>query len=88
VPGDYDGDGLADPAVYQSAAGTWYLWMSASGYAQLGPVTFATSTSHLAVPADYDGDGKCDPAAYIPTLGKWRMWTSGSGYSLTEMELR
>jgi hypothetical protein len=32
VIGDYDGDGLSDPAIYQPAAGQWMIMFSASGY--------------------------------------------------------
>jgi len=88
VPGQFDSDCSADPAVYQQAGGAWYVWRSGAGYLPLGPVVFKTAEEHLAVPADYDGDGFCDPAAYVPSSGKWRMWMSESGYALTEMELQ
>jgi len=32
APLDYDGDGLADPAVYEPATGTWSLRLSDSNY--------------------------------------------------------
>jgi len=35
VVADYDGDGLADPAVYHSANGLWQIYLSASGYSCL-----------------------------------------------------
>jgi hypothetical protein len=30
VPGDYDGDGLADLAVWRAPEGRWYLWPGGS----------------------------------------------------------
>jgi hypothetical protein len=36
VPGDYDGDSIADPAIIDSS-GNWYFWMSGSSYASTGP---------------------------------------------------
>jgi hypothetical protein len=32
VPADYDGDGLADPAVYHQDTGYWELFHSSQGY--------------------------------------------------------
>ncbi|MFA7158603.1 MAG: hypothetical protein WC299_04810, partial [Kiritimatiellia bacterium] len=35
TPADYDGDGSADPTVYDLATGQWTVMMSASGYYRL-----------------------------------------------------
>jgi hypothetical protein len=32
MPGDYDGDGKTDPAVYNTATGEWLVMLSGSGY--------------------------------------------------------
>jgi hypothetical protein len=37
VAADFDGDGKADPALYQDATGNLYVWLSANGYALFGP---------------------------------------------------
>ena len=37
VPADYDGDGLADPAVYATGTGQLLIWFSGAGYARSGP---------------------------------------------------
>lgn len=39
-PGDCDGDRRADPGVFNPSAGSWVVWLSASGYAGVGPVFF------------------------------------------------
>ena len=31
--GDFDGDGLVDPALYQASTSTWYVKLSSQGYA-------------------------------------------------------
>ncbi|MFH1969399.1 MAG: M4 family metallopeptidase [Verrucomicrobiota bacterium] len=74
---DFDGDGKADPAVYQCATGRWMVMMSANRYRtatfQLG------GTGYLPVPQDFDGDGETDIAVYSPTTGQWIALLSASG---------
>jgi hypothetical protein len=75
VPGDYDGDGKADVAVYRS--GDWWILLpgSVNGYMMVswgGP-------GDVPVPADYDGDGKTDVAVYRPSTGTWYVLLSSSG---------
>jgi hypothetical protein len=67
VPGDYEGDGRDQIALWQRSNHTWY-WRRAPD----GPVTqavFGTDTS-VPVPADYNGDGKLDLAYWEPRAGK------------------
>lgn len=67
VPGFYDGDGLADVAVWRPSTGNWILLNSASGYMeqQWG------MNGDIPVPADYDRDGRTDFAVWRPSTGDW-----------------
>ena len=91
MTGDYDGDSKADPALYRSATGNWYVKLSAMSY---GLVTLNFGGSgYQAVNGDFDGDGKADPAVYqaaTPSAGSgqggnWYVQLSGSGYTIASM---
>lgn len=80
-PGDYDGDGKADVAVFRPSAGQWYWLGSGAAYTTVRGVPIGVSTD-IAVPADYDGDGKLDVAIYRPSTGLWRRLSSTSDYTV------
>ena len=64
IPGDYDGDGKFDAAVYRSGAlsptNTYIILRSSDGVSVYQP--FGNFTTDYVVPGDYDGDGKFDYA--------------------------
>ena len=74
VPGDYDGDGVTDYAVFRSD-GFWYVRNSSDG--SMIAVQFGTGTDKP-VPADYNGDGRTDIAVYRQSNGTWYFLTSGT----------
>lgn len=59
APGDYDGDGITDRAVFN--AGVWTIKRSSDGTTYT--VSFGTSGDKPMI-GDYDGDGKSDPAVF------------------------
>jgi hypothetical protein len=67
VPGEYDGDGRPDIAVYRPTTGEWFIAQS-SGGARV--VTWGTRED-IPVPTDYDGDRRTDIAVYRPSTGQW-----------------
>jgi len=69
VPGDYDGDGAYDQAVFDTQGGYWYI-KSISGNSIAWANQWGWSTAKP-VPGDYDGDGKYDLAVFDTRGGYW-----------------
>ena len=80
---DYDGDRLADPAIYAPDTAYWQVLMS-STLSTTGYYTwwggFAGSINGIPVPADYDGDRKADLAVYHQDTGLWELFLSTQHY--------
>lgn len=80
---DYDGDGLADPNVYDEATGTWKVKLSSAGYYLIvTTLNGLGGPGYTSVSADYDEDGKADPAVYQETTGIWIILPSSLGYTI------
>jgi uncharacterized delta-60 repeat protein len=74
VPGDYDGDGKYDLAVYRG--GNWYVSYSSDN--SFHGTQFGLPTD-VPVPADFDGDGRMDLAVFRPSNGGWYYLRSADG---------
>ena len=78
VPGDYDGDGTCDLAVFRSTTGLWAVRGVTRAY--------FGSDNDQPVPEDYDGDSHHDLAIYRASSGLWsvrgitRTYYGGAGY--------
>ncbi len=63
VPGDYDGTGHTEIAVYRPTTAQWFV----AGLPQ--PIAFGWAGVDTPVAGDFDGDGKADIAVYPPGHG-------------------
>jgi hypothetical protein len=77
VPGDYDGDGRTDLAVFRPPTAEWFILSSSDG--GLTQVTFGGPGLDVPVPGDYDADGKADVAVFRTTTGEWFIVRSSDG---------
>jgi hypothetical protein len=91
VPGDYDGTGFTDVAVFRPSTGVWYI-LHVTGY---DSQTFYTGNpivvewglaTDIPVPADYDGDGKTDIAVFRPGNGVWYILQSSQNNAPLEIQ--
>ncbi len=76
VPGDYDGDGKFNLAIFRPSEGTWNVRLSSGGPTRIDQWGVATD---VLLPADYDRDRKTDLAYYRPSDGKWHIRPSKGG---------
>ncbi len=74
APGDFNGDGKTDAAVFN--AGTWTYKTSVGATAQT--ISWGTS-GDIPVAGDYDGDGTTDAAIYRPSTSTWWIRKSSGG---------
>ncbi len=73
VPGDYNGDGVFDLAVYERSTGNWYI-RSLAAPEGTPPITFGQNWGNSGmdpVSGDYNGDGVYDLAVYERDTGNW-----------------
>lgn len=74
TPGDFNGNGSAEPAVFRPNQGRWYFQVNGTHFdwGQAGDIP---------VQRDWDGDGYTDVAIWRPSTGDWWLhYSSGASY--------
>lgn len=85
VPADYDGDRVADLAIWRPSTGEWLIRRSSAGYRPENTTARIVGVGgDIPVPADYDGDGKTDIALFRPSENRWLIYQSSDGQLRTE----
>jgi len=73
MPGDYTGEGRAEPALYNAIGSqVWQYYRYTDG----GNTEVGRSISGIPVPGDYDGDHRTDVAMFNESTGVWRIFNT------------
>ena len=75
VPGDYDGDGVWDKALYHQASGTWYIQSGADTTILVWGTSWGGGTFQP-VSGDFNADGRYEMAVYDAASGSWYIMNS------------
>jgi hypothetical protein len=79
VPGDYNADGISDPAIWRGNTGVWIIPLSPA-FSSFAFYSWG-AVGDKPIGADVDGDGKTDIGYWRPSTGVWGFLQSSMGYS-------
>lgn len=76
VPGDFDGDGLADASYFRASTGTWATRLSSTGAVE--EISWGGLPGDVPLLGDFDGDTRPDPTFFRPADGCWYILSSST----------
>jgi hypothetical protein len=82
APGDYEGDGLQDLAVFRPSTGEWItrkIYLNNCAPTDCTETVQFGANGDIPAPGDFDGDGKTDRAVFRPSGGDWYILFSSTG---------
>lgn len=79
---DFDGDGIAECALYNYDSGAWHIYSQVSSRWLANGEVFG-SPVFLPVPGDFNGDGRADAALYSRSAASWMVFYAGTGETIS-----
>jgi hypothetical protein len=87
LPGDYDGDGTNDLAVFNPANNQWYIQKVASTNRIVDGRIFGPAGG-APLAGDFNGDGKTDLVVFDPVTSTWYIQDAASATALTNTPIQ
>lgn len=84
VPGDYDGDGVLDLAVFRNDTGDWFtrkVYLTGCGPMDCTEQLHFGQPEDVPAPGDFDADGITDRVVFRPSEGNWYILFSSGSYT-------